>query len=161
MRIEESTPSGRCRSGSLVRAAISNSTTKTGNQVVEQQLIGGGTVIENASAEAAEWRKRARAMKQESKDCQDPRKDLVELGERLEGIVFRRKETYQMDRLYLCPSCDALWLQQYWEEFDEDHQFAEFDQRFEVWTQLTIEDVDAMADALESGALLEHRHFLS
>lgn len=118
-------------------------------------------MIEDASSEAAEWRKLARAMKQESQDCHDPKKGLVELGGRLEGIVFRRKETYQMDRLYLCPVCGALWLQQYWEEFDEDHQFVEFDQRFEVWTQLTLEDVDEMADALESGALLEHSRFVA
>jgi len=144
-----------------MRAVISSSTTKTGNQVVEQHLMGGGTVIEDASSEAAEWRRLARAMKPESRECHDPKKSLAELGERLEGIVFRRKETYQMDRLYLCPACGAIWLQQYWEEFDEDHQFAEFDQRFEVWTQLTVEDVDAIADALESDYLLEHRHFVA
>lgn len=66
-----------------------------------------------------------------------------------------------MGRLYLCPVCGAMWLQQYWEEFDADHQFAKFDKRFEVWNQLTPEDVDVMADALESGALLEHSRFVA
>jgi hypothetical protein len=118
-------------------------------------------VIQDASSQANEWRKLARQKTQPSEECRDSKKELVALGERLEGVVFTRKETYQMDKLYLCPACDALWLQQYWEEFDDAHQFAEFDQRFEVWTQLGIEDVDEMADALESGVLLEHRHFVA
>lgn len=116
-------------------------------------------VFIHSGGEGGEWARLAAEGNGACASCRSSHAQLEQMGDRLNHLAFNVSKSYQMDCLHRCNRCGTFWLQQYWEEFDDDDPFAEFGTRYEEWTELTADDVAAIAQAMDTGTLLPQRHF--
>lgn len=67
--------------------------------------------------------------------------------------------TYMNDFVYQCETCQAFWLQQYWEVDTPETELEEFGDRYQRVLPLTAEQVATIRRALASGGKLPHDSF--